>query len=129
MASSELKNCWVVGEVKWSDSGIANMRIGRTKTDARQKAERMMAYAKVEAGRPGCVQRKKLEARTRDGIWLTGPNGERVHIVKPGVKALRDCEKRFAVSDHYRDAANAAMRDSLQRLSDRPRHGMSLAGA
>ena len=105
MASSELKNCWIVGEVEWYDSGIANVRIGRTKTEARQCAERMMANAKVETERRGCVQRKKLEARLRDGIWLTGPSGERVHVVKPSVKALRDREKRAAASDRHHTAA------------------------
>ena len=124
-----LNKCWIVGSVKWLNDDCARVTVAKSKTAARQNAERQLAHAvfiwakdgdrskkswerfskarysnfdiyaeAVVSGRYNCSDsyHLRLYLLQRDGIWLTGPADEKIHITRPSKKAMRDrlkCER------------------------------------
>ena len=122
---SPLNNLWLIGKLTWKN-GYASAGLARTKTNARQIAERRLAAALFIWKKDGQSVRRfweryskskypdfdkyaeavvcgkyhssesyqlRLFLMLKQGIWLTGPNGEKVHIKEPSPTAIRERAK------------------------------------
>ena len=125
-------NFWIIGETKWNN-GFARIAIASTKTEARKTAEQWIALAedRWEKGKQhldyilkkhnpkhmtfdnyvnkyryrGSSESVIIRAyfMTIEGVWLTGPQGERIHIKEARVTAKKEVAKQLNQRSNFVD--------------------------
>lgn len=120
--ANPLSGLWLIGALSWDKDDCAHIAIAKTKTAARQRAERILAHAAFDWAKhadgikegwarhskarypdfeqyaqkwgtsSGCSDSYLLRQYLllKSGIWLTGPNGQRLHVTEPSKKAMAE---------------------------------------